>query len=66
MVIPEGSVQRRDVSVWRLMRDNPAHVSAGYALDRPRLPTPAQVGQELWKTTGEMILKGRAWSKTIL
>lgn len=65
-IVPEGSVPRRDVSVWRLMWDNPAHVGAGYHLDRPRLPTPAQVGQELWKTTGEMALKGRAWSKRSL
>ncbi|MFK7745998.1 MAG: ABC transporter permease [Roseobacter sp.] len=65
-ITPEGSVPRRDVSVWRLMMQNTDHVSAGYALDRPRLPTPAQVGQELWKTTGAMALKGRAWSKRSL
>ncbi len=65
-VIPEGSVERRDVSVWRLMAQNSAHVKTGYALDRPRLPTPAQVGQELWKTTGAMAMKGRAWSKRSL
>ncbi|MEL6464329.1 MAG: ABC transporter permease subunit [Pseudomonadota bacterium] len=63
VVMPEGSVPRRDVSVWRLMLDNAEHVSVGYALERPRLPTPAQVGQELWKTTGEMVAKGRPWSK---
>ena len=65
-VVPEGSVQRRDVSVWRLMIDNRPHVSVGYDLKRPRLPTPSQVGQELWKTTGEMVLKGRTWSKRSL
>jgi NitT/TauT family transport system permease protein len=48
------------------MADNRDHVRAGYQLDRPRLPTPAQVGQELWKTTGEMALNGRAWSKRSL
>lgn len=63
---PEGSVARRAVPAWRLMADNRDHVRAGYQLDRPRLPTPAQVGQELWKTTGEMALKGRAWSKRSL
>ena len=63
VVLPEGSVPRREVSVWRLMLDNPEHVRLGYALERPRLPTPAQVGQEFWKTTGEMIAKGRPWSK---
>ena len=34
-------------------------------LNDPRLPTPTQVGQELWKTTGEMVLRGRALSKTL-
>lgn len=63
VVVPEGSVPRREVSVWRLMMNNSDHVGLGYALERPRLPTPAQVGQELWKTTGAMIVKGRPWSK---
>ncbi|MEM7469929.1 MAG: ABC transporter permease subunit [Pseudomonadota bacterium] len=65
-VIPEGSVPRRDISVWRLMRDNRDHVALGYDLKRPRLPTPTQVGQELWKTTGAMVMKGRTWSKRSL
>lgn len=65
-VMPTGSVERRSVSVWRLMADNSEHVALGYALDRPRLPTPAQVGAELWKTTGDMAIKGRAWSKRSL
>ncbi len=65
-VLPAGSVERRDVSVWRLMLDNSDHVAVGYDLDRPRLPTPTQVGQEIWKTTGAMVLKGRAWSKRSL
>ena len=65
-IVPEGSVERRSVSVWRLMAANSAHVKAGYDLGRPRLPTPTQVGQELWKTTGAMALKGRAWSKRSL
>ncbi|MEO0372575.1 MAG: ABC transporter permease subunit [Pseudomonadota bacterium] len=65
-VVPEGSVPRRDVSVWRLMLDNREYVAGGYALDRPRLPTPSQVGQEVWKTTGAMVLRGRAWSKRSL
>ncbi|MEM6897064.1 MAG: ABC transporter permease subunit [Pseudomonadota bacterium] len=66
VVVPEGSLERRDVSVWRLMVDNPGYVADGYALDRPRLPTPTQVGQELWKTTADMALNGRAWSKRSL
>ncbi|MEE4187628.1 MAG: ABC transporter permease subunit, partial [Roseobacter sp.] len=65
-IVPEGSVERRAVSVWRLMATNSAHVKSGYDLDRPRLPTPAQVGEELWKTTGAMAIKGRAWSKRSL
>ena len=65
-ILPEGSVPRREVSVWRLMIDNSEHVALGYALDRPRLPTPAQVGGELWKTTGDMAIRGRAWSKRSL
>ncbi|MEL7091586.1 MAG: ABC transporter permease subunit [Pseudomonadota bacterium] len=66
VVVPEGSPARRDVSVWRLMAQNTDHVAAGYSLDRPRLPTPTQVSQELWKTTGAMVLRGRAWSKRSL
>ncbi|MCC1481263.1 ABC transporter permease [Roseibaca sp. Y0-43] len=65
-ITPEGSVERRSVSVFRLMADNSEHVRAAYALDRPRLPTPAQVGAELWKTTGDMALKGRAFSNRSL
>jgi len=66
VVTPEGSVERRAVSVWRLMADNSPHVAAGYTLERPRLPTPTQVGQELWKTTGDMVQRGRAFSKRSL
>jgi NitT/TauT family transport system permease protein len=65
-VTPTGSVERREVSVWRLMADNSQHVAVGYDLDRPRLPTPAQVADELWKTTGAMVQRGRAWSKRSL
>ena len=65
-VVPPESRARFEQPVWRLMVDNPQHIAAGYALDRPRLPTPQQVGQELWKTTGEMALKGRAMSKRSL
>ncbi|MFK7762349.1 MAG: ABC transporter permease [Roseobacter sp.] len=65
-IIPEGSPERRDVSVWRLMAQNRDHIAAGYTLERPRLPTPTQVGQELWKTTGAMVLRGRTWSKRSL
>ncbi|MEM9761387.1 MAG: ABC transporter permease [Pseudomonadota bacterium] len=65
-VVPAGSVERRGVSAWRLMVQNPDHIAVGYDLDRPRLPTPAQVGEELWNTTGAMALRGRAWSRRSL
>ena len=65
-ITPETPVERREVSSWVLMAKNRDHIATGYALDRPRLPTPAQVGQELWKTTGAMVLKGRTWSKRSL
>jgi NitT/TauT family transport system permease protein len=65
-VEPEGSVARREAGTLRLMLDNSQHVATGYSLDRPRLPTPAQVGAELWKTTGSMIQRGRAFSKRSL
>ncbi len=65
-VTPEASRDRQQVSVWVLMTQNSAHIVRGYELDRPRLPTPVQVGQELWKTTGEMAMRGRAMSKRSL
>lgn len=37
-----------------------------WSQDKPKLPVPHQVGAELWKTTGEMIAKGRAFSKRSL
>jgi len=66
VVEPATALERRDTSVWRLMAANTGQISSGYSLDRPRLPTPEQVGQELWKTTGEMALRGRAMSKRSL
>ncbi len=65
-VVPEGSRVRSETSVWTLMAQNPGEIGRGYALDRPRLPTPAQVAGEFWKTTGEMALRGRAFSKRSL
>ncbi|MEM6386467.1 MAG: ABC transporter permease subunit [Pseudomonadota bacterium] len=65
-VIPEGSRVRSETSVWLLMAQNHREIPLGYDLDRPRLPTPLQVGQELWKTTGDMVLRGRAFSKRSL
>ncbi|MEL7151553.1 MAG: ABC transporter permease subunit [Pseudomonadota bacterium] len=66
VVVPEGARVRSETSVWVLMAQNPGEIGRGYALDRPRLPTPVQVGQELWKTTGDMVLRGRAFSKRSL
>lgn len=65
-VVPAESRTRFEQSIWRLMADNSEHIALGYSLDRPRLPTPVQVGAELWKTTGEMALRGRALSKRSL
>lgn len=65
-VIPAESRARFETPVLRLMIDNADHIATGYSLDRPRLPTPGQVGAELWKTTGEMALKGRPMSKRSL
>lgn len=65
-VIPPEARARFEQPIWRLMIDNPDHIAGGYALDRPRLPTPVQVGSELWKTTGEMVMRGRPMSKRSL
>ncbi|MCI5110088.1 MAG: ABC transporter permease subunit [Marivita sp.] len=65
-VMPAEARARFEVSVWRLMLDNPEQIALGYSLERPRLPTPVQVGSELWKTTGEMALNGRPMSKRSL
>lgn len=65
-VVPPESLARFEQSIWQLMLNNPEHVAKGYSLDRPRLPTPGQVGAELWSSTGEMALRGRAMSKRSL
>ena len=33
---------------------------------KPKLPAPHQVGQEIWKTTGDMVVRGKAFSKRSL
>ena len=66
VVKPEGSRLRSEMSAFVLMAKNPGAIARGYSLDRPRLPTPVQVGQELWKTTGAMAMRGRAFSKRSL
>jgi NitT/TauT family transport system permease protein len=66
VIAPEGARVRAETSVWVLMARNPDHIADGYALSRPRLPTPGQVAQELWKGSGEMIQRGRPMSKRSL
>ncbi|WP_299848977.1 ABC transporter permease [uncultured Roseovarius sp.] len=41
-------------------------VADTWSQTKPKLPVPHQVGEELWKTTGEMVAKGRAFSKRSL
>ncbi|MEL6451234.1 MAG: ABC transporter permease [Pseudomonadota bacterium] len=41
-------------------------VADTWAQDKPKLPAPHQVGAEIWKTTGAMVAKGRAFSKRSL
>ena len=65
-VVPENARARSETSVFRLMAQNSGEIWRGYSLERPRLPTPVQVGQELWKTTGAMVMRGRAFSKRSL
>lgn len=66
VVVPEGSAARAQTGTWALVFGNTEHLGLAYALERPRLPTPGQVAGELWKTTGEMALNGRAMSKRSL
>lgn len=66
VVSPETALARHEVSVWRLMVANPGVIAQGYALDRPRLPTPGQVLGEFWQTSGDMALRGKAMSKRSL
>lgn len=41
-------------------------VSDTWSQDKPRLPAPHQVAQEIWKTTGAMVARGKAFSKRSL
>ena len=65
-VVPAGALERREVSVWYLLLNNQKQIAATYDLERSRLPTPSQIGRELWKSTGGMIMRGRAMSKRSL
>jgi len=63
---PATALERQEVSVWALMLHNSEHLAETFTMDRPRLPTPVQVGAELWNTTGDMVLNGRGMSKRSL
>lgn len=41
-------------------------VADTWSQEKPKLPAPHQVAQELWKTTGEMVATGRGFSKRSL
>ncbi len=41
-------------------------VADTWSQDKPKLPAPHQVAQEIWKTTGAMVLRGKALSKRSL
>ncbi|MDX1784564.1 MAG: ABC transporter permease subunit [Roseovarius sp.] len=41
-------------------------VADTWSQKKPKLPAPHQVGAEIWKTTGAMVLKGRGFSKRSL
>jgi NitT/TauT family transport system permease protein len=51
VVVPEGARERRDMSAIGLVADNAFAIPATWAQERPRLPAPHQVAEELWQTT---------------
>lgn len=55
----QAARQNVELSTGALIRDT-------WNQERPRLPAPHQVATELWATTGDMALKGRAFSKRSL
>ena len=65
-VVPTEAKDRRTAGAWGLVARNGFAIPATWEQDRPRLPAPHQVAQELWKTSGAMIAKGRAFSKRSL
>lgn len=65
-VQPAGATARQEYNVFYLMYQNPQHIFASYNLKRPVLPAPRQVIGEIWKTTGQMALAGKAFSKQSL
>lgn len=53
LVDPPKAVDRRDMSEFELVIDNPYAIDETWEQDRPRLPAPHQVAEELWDTTVE-------------
>ncbi|WP_245758768.1 ABC transporter permease [Tropicimonas isoalkanivorans] len=66
VIDPPSAIERRDASAIGLVFRNSDHIGATFGQERPRLPAPHQVGQELWNSTGDMVLRGRAFSKRSL
>ncbi len=52
-VTPDDPTERRAQSAFRLVANNPQAIPLTYRMERPRLPSPRQVGVELWETTVE-------------
>ncbi len=52
-VDPPKAVDRRDMSEIELVIDNPYAIDETWEQERPRLPAPHQVAEELWDTTVE-------------
>ena len=52
-VTPPDVRVRQEMSVWVLLAQNRGVAGDTYALDRPRLPAPAQVAEDFWKNTVE-------------
>ncbi|SDW99005.1 ABC transporter permease [Litoreibacter albidus] len=49
-VVPDNPIARRDASAVALVLRNSFAIPATYAQERPRLPAPHQVAQDLWET----------------
>ncbi|WP_394198198.1 ABC transporter permease [Litoreibacter albidus] len=49
-VVPDNPIARRDASAVALVLRNSFAIPATYAQERPRLPAPHQVAQDLWDT----------------
>ncbi len=52
-VTPPKATERRDMDEFELILDNPFAIDETWEQERPRLPAPHQVAEELWDTTVE-------------